>query len=118
MDYRIFNPAYVIFFSFFWRIRTGVGHTDSESAQHFLLGNTLTNVSCAPDADGVRTSGRWISSQTLYRLSFYLREHASDLWRESEVKTTQEDVLINEKRRTKMNNKYNGLDVQCLHQVD
>ena len=50
------------------RIYTGVGHTDSESAQHFLLGKTLGNVSCAPDGDGVRTSGLWIASPMLFPL--------------------------------------------------
>ena len=44
------------------RIHTGVGHTDSESAQHFWLGKTLTHLSCSPDAGEVRT---WISSPTL-----------------------------------------------------
>ena len=29
-------------------IRTGVGHTDSESAHHFLLRKTLKVFSCAP----------------------------------------------------------------------
>ena len=38
----------------------GFGHTDSESAQHFDSGKTLTRFSCAPD--GVRTSGLWISA--------------------------------------------------------
>ena len=48
-------------------IYTGVGHTDSESTQHFLPGKTFTSFLCAPD--GVRTSAVWISSPTLYRLS-------------------------------------------------
>ena len=48
-------------------IHTGVGHTDNESAQHFLLGKTVANFSCAPG--GVRTSGLWISNQMLYQLS-------------------------------------------------
>ena len=33
----------------------GVGHTDSESAQHFLIGKTHPFFYCAPDAGGVRT---------------------------------------------------------------
>ena len=45
------------------------GFTDSESAQHVWLGKTLTNVSCAPDSDGVRTSGLSISIPTLFQLS-------------------------------------------------
>ena len=52
------------------RVHTGVGHTDSESAQKFWLGKTLTNLSyAAPDAGGVRTSDLWISSLMLYQLS-------------------------------------------------
>ena len=42
-------------------------HTDSESAQHFWLGKTLTNFFHAPD--GVWTSGLWVLSPTLYQLS-------------------------------------------------
>ena len=48
---------------------TGVGQTDSESAQYFLLGKTLTNLLCVPDAGGVQTSDLWISNPTLYQLS-------------------------------------------------
>ena len=48
---------------------TGVGHTVNESAQHFWLGKTLTNVSCASAGAGVWTSGLWITSLTLYQLS-------------------------------------------------
>ena len=54
MDNRIFNVR-----TFFCvRLQTGVGHTDCESAQHFWLGKTLTNCSCAPD--GIRNSGHGI----------------------------------------------------------
>ena len=45
-------------------IHTGVGHTDSESAQHFHLEN-LTRFSGAPV--GVRTSGDRILSPTLHQ---------------------------------------------------
>ena len=48
-------------------IHTEVGHTDSESAQHFWLGTTLINISCA--RDGVRISGHRIWSPTRYRLN-------------------------------------------------
>ena len=49
-------------------IHTGVEHTDSESAQHFdSEKKPLTSCLCAPD--GIRTSGLWISSATLYQLS-------------------------------------------------
>ena len=47
-----------------------VGHTDSESAQHFGLGKTnYHKCSYAPDTFGIRTSGLWISSPTLYQRS-------------------------------------------------
>ena len=48
-------------------IHTGVGYTDNESAQHFL---TLKNSShiFLMLLNGVRTSGLWISSLTLYQL--------------------------------------------------
>ena len=49
MDYRIFNVRTFLCV----HIHTGVGHTDNESTQHFLLRKTLTNFSCAPGADGV-----------------------------------------------------------------
>ena len=42
MDYRIFNVRMSSFLCV--RIHTGVGHIDSTSAQHFLLGKTLTNL--------------------------------------------------------------------------
>ena len=67
MDYKIFNVRTWSFLRV--RIHTGVGHTDSESAQHVWLGQTLTNRSCAPDADGIRTLSHWLSSLTFYQLS-------------------------------------------------
>ena len=48
----------------------GVGHTDSETAQHFWLRKTFTKFSCAPDAGWVRTSDLWISNPTLYQLIY------------------------------------------------
>ena len=39
------------------------------ASQHIFDLEKLTFFSCAPDADGVRTSGLWISSLTLYQLS-------------------------------------------------
>ena len=66
MDYRIFNVCMRSFLCV--HIHTGVGDTD-ESAQHFWLGKTLTNFSCAHDTDRVRTSGLWISSPMLSLLS-------------------------------------------------
>ena len=62
MDYKSFNVRTWPFLCM--RIHTGVGHTKNESAQHFWLGKTLTNCSCAPD--GFRTSGLSISTPTLY----------------------------------------------------
>ena len=62
MDYMIFNVRTSLF------VCVHV-HTDSESAQHFLLGETLTNFSCAPDAGGVRTSDLWIPNPKVYQLS-------------------------------------------------
>ena len=47
----------------------GVGHTDSESAQHFGLRKTHTNFSCALDTGGVGTSDLWIWNPTLYQVS-------------------------------------------------
>ena len=44
VDCRIFNVRTWSFLCV--RIHTGIGHTDSESAQHVLLGKTLTNCSC------------------------------------------------------------------------
>ena len=49
------------------RIHTGVGHTDNETVQHFLLWKTLTNFVCA--LDGIQTSGLRRLSLTLYPLS-------------------------------------------------
>ena len=46
MDYRTFNVR--TWSSVCVRIHTGVGDTDSESAQHFWLGKTVT-MSCAAD---------------------------------------------------------------------
>ena len=54
----------VIDHSYALRINTGVG---AASQNNSLTRNKLTNVSCAPD--GVRTSGHWILSPTLYQLS-------------------------------------------------
>ena len=68
MDYRIFNVRTWSFLCV--HLHSGVGHTDSESAQHVWLGETLTNFSCAPD--GVWTSGHrihWILRLTLYQWS-------------------------------------------------
>ena len=46
------------------RIHMGIGHTDSEPAQHFWFGKTqVSRFSCA--LDGVRTSGHRILSLTL-----------------------------------------------------
>ena len=39
------------------RIQTEIGHTDNESAQHFWLGKTVTNCSCAHD--GARDLNLW-----------------------------------------------------------
>ena len=61
MAYRIFNVRTLSFLCV--RLHTGVGHTDSDWEKY------LTIFYCAPDADGVRTSGLWISSPTLYQLS-------------------------------------------------
>ena len=60
VDYRIFN---VHKWLFLWvHISTGGGaHTDNQSVQHFRLGKTPTNLSCA--SDGVWTSGLWASSR-------------------------------------------------------
>ena len=66
MDYRIFNVRTWSFLCV--RIHTGVGYTDSETT-HFWFRKTVTNLSCAPDTDRVRTLGLSISSQTLYQLS-------------------------------------------------
>ena len=76
MGYRIFNVRTWSFLCV--RIHTGVGHTGNESAQHFWLGKTLTNFSCAPD--GVRTSGLWISSPMLYQLSHPISLIESPFW--------------------------------------
>ena len=65
MDYRIFNVRTWSFLCV--RVHTRVGYTDSEPAQHFWLGKTLTICYCAPK--GVWTSGLWISSPTSYQLS-------------------------------------------------
>ena len=53
MDCRIFNVRTWFFFCV--RVHTGVGHTYSESAQHFWL-RKIHKFFCAPDAGGVRTS--------------------------------------------------------------
>ena len=47
MDYRIFNVHTWSFLCV--RIHTGVGQTESESAQHFWLGKSHTHFSCAVD---------------------------------------------------------------------
>ena len=65
MDYRIFNMHTWTFLCV--RIHMGFGDIDNEWAQHFLLGKTLTKFSCA--LHGVRTSGLWVLSPTLYQLS-------------------------------------------------
>ena len=69
MDYRVFNVRTFLCM----HIHTGVGHTDNESEQHFGLGKSLTNFSCAPN--GNRTSGHgihWISRPTLHQLSHHV----------------------------------------------
>ena len=67
MDHRIFNACTWSFL--YVRIHTGVGHTDSESAQQFWLGKTivfLTELGCEPRVmDGIH----WILRPTLYQLS-------------------------------------------------
>ena len=65
MDYRIFNVC-TWSNSVCVRIHTGVGHTDSESAQPVWLRKTH-NLYCAPD--GIRTLDLWIFGPTLYPLS-------------------------------------------------
>ena len=61
MDYRIFN---VCTWSFMLEDTHGVGHTDSESVQHFWLWKTQY---CA--LGGIRTFVFWILSPMLYQLS-------------------------------------------------
>ena len=72
MDYRIFNVHIVIILNLMRAyIHTGVGHTDSESAQHFdseklpqiflFIFLVLLTV--------FEPQGVWISSPTLYQLS-------------------------------------------------
>ena len=84
MDYRSFNVRTWPFLCV--HIHTGVGHTDSQSAQHLWLGKTLTNRSCAPD--GIRTSGLWISSPTLYPLS----HPAAPLWFDDDCKEAKQSA--------------------------
>ena len=72
MDYRSFNVCTWSFWCL--RVHTGVGHTNIESAQHFWFVKSLTNFSCAPDADGVRTPGLCISNPTLYQPSHHVTE--------------------------------------------
>ena len=67
MDYRIFNMRTWSFLCV--HIHTGVGHTDSQSAEHFLIRKTHnSNFSCAPD--GIRTFVLWIWSPMFYQLSY------------------------------------------------
>ena len=66
MDYRIFLTC-VRDHSYECIYTQGLGTPTDKSAQHFWLGKTLTNFSCAPDR--VRTLGLWISNLTLYHLS-------------------------------------------------
>ena len=67
MDYRIFNMRTWSFLCV--HIHTGVGHTDSQSAEHVLIRKTHNlNFSCAPD--GIRTFVLWIWSPMLYQLSY------------------------------------------------
>ena len=58
---------------------TGVGHTDSESAQHVLTEMKLSQFVFPGAPDGVRTSGLWISRPTLYQLSPGIGTSQSDL---------------------------------------
>ena len=62
-DYRIFNLRTWSFLCV--RIHTGVGHTDSESAQHFLLRKTHILFLCSRRDSFVH----WILSPKLYQLS-------------------------------------------------
>ena len=57
------------------RIHTGVGHTPTTSRHNFFRSEKLTNFYCAPD--GVRISGLWISSPTIYQLSHPTPHHPS-----------------------------------------
>ena len=65
VDYRIFNVRTWPFLCV--RIHTRRGWAHRQRVDTTFLTEKLTNFSCA--ADGVRTSGLWISSPTLYRLS-------------------------------------------------
>ena len=55
-------------------VHTGVGHTDSESAQTFFTWKKITNFSSAPD--GVQTFCHWIYGvMTLYQFSHPITSH-------------------------------------------
>ena len=75
-------------------VHTGVGHTDRESAQHLWPRKTLTNLSCAPDSDRVRTSGLWIWSLMLYQLTLI------EPLRHPDFHDTSETIQINHKNVT------------------
>ena len=67
MDYTICNVQDVIILL---RVHTGAGHTDDDvrvSTTSLTRKKSLTILSCPPG--GVRTSGLWVSSRTLYQLS-------------------------------------------------
>ena len=85
MDYRIFNVRTWSFLCA--RIHTWIRDTDSESAQHLWFGKTLTIFSCAPDSDGVRTSGLWISSPTLYQWSYPVNCDFTKVWMKQTKRT-------------------------------
>ena len=96
MDYRLFNVCAWSFSCV--HIHTGVGHTESEAAQHFWLGITLTICVCAPD--GVRTSSLLILSPMHYQLS-----HRPPLFQIQQFYVTLKCVQVNWKwyERAKLN---------------
>ena len=95
----------------------GVGHSDSESAQLFWHGKTLTNCSGAPVAGGVRASGLPMSRARTVRLTRVWEQNrglltprwarrSTALWRTSSVqqRTSRVPEFLSERTTTTKKN--------------